>query len=131
LETVTAALSGFGQTSFSGPGNYHGRINVLRAILATWIAVPLIFAPGFAQAQTHSAASGHARAYYTRCPNIRYMGRHKLFRHALSCKIAKRKARYVLKNDTNPPGWRCSLDNLSDGYGACTRGRSAFEFLPL
>jgi hypothetical protein len=45
--------------------------------------------------------------------------------------VAKRKARYVLKKRANPPGWRCSLDNLGDGYGACARGRHAFEFLPL
>jgi len=79
----------------------------------------------------HSPVQAHDRAYYTRCPNIKYKGRHKLFRHALSCEIAKRKARYVLKNRKHPPRWRCSLDNLSDGYGACTHGRSAFEFLPL
>ncbi len=80
------------------------------------------------------AAAGEAvpsRAYYQRCPNLRYRGKHKLFRHALTCRVAKREARYVLKHSTHPPGWRCSLDNLSDGYGACTRGKRAFEFLPL
>jgi hypothetical protein len=78
---------------------------------------------------THRATS--ARAYYTRCPNLRYKGRHKLFRHALACSAAKGKAIYVLKHRNNPPGWRCSLSNLSDGYGACARGKRAFEFLPL
>jgi hypothetical protein len=37
----------------------------------------------------------------------------------------------VLKNGMSPSGWRCSLDDLADGYGACARGKHAFEFLPL
>jgi hypothetical protein len=82
------------------------------------------------QAQSAPDRTSKARAYYTRCPDFHYQGRHKLFRHALSCAAAKRKARYVLEHRAHPPGWRCSLDDLPQGYGACARGKRAFEFLP-
>lgn len=97
--------------------------------MAIWIAILLLPVLEFGQSRRPSPQA-EARPYYTRCPNLHYKGGHKLFRHALSCSVARRKARYVLKNRTNPVGWRCSLDNLADGYGACTRGKHAFEFLP-
>lgn len=109
--------------------NYHPHIETLRVTLAVWVA--LLSVAGAAQAGQPSRTATAARAYYTRCPNFTYKGRHRLFRHALACSTAKRKARYVLKNRAHPPGWRCSLDSLADGYGACARGVHAFEFLPL
>lgn len=99
--------------------------------MAIWIAILLLPTMALGEKPTPEQRASASRAYYKRCPNFRYQGRHKLFRHALACSVAKSKARYVLKNGTNPPGWRCSLDNLRDGYGACARGRHAFEFLPL
>jgi hypothetical protein len=99
--------------------------------VAIWIVTLLLPVAGLGQTASSTQRATSARAYYTRCPNLAYKGRHKLFRHSLACSVAKRKARYVLKNRTNPPGWRCSLDNLSDGYAACARGKHAFEFLPL
>lgn len=110
---------------------YHGRIDGLPAIAATWLALALVSSTGLAEAAPPTHLATQARPYYQRCPNLRYRGKHKLFRHALACRVAKREARYVLKNRRQPPGWRCSLDNLADGYGACARGKRAFEFLPL
>jgi hypothetical protein len=71
------------------------------------------------------------RTYYSRCPNFHFHGTHKLFRHALSCPLAKGKSIYVLRYRKHPPGWRCSLGSLQAGYGACARGARAFEFLPV
>lgn len=107
------------------------------------IAIALLVAAGLAAegtlpslptagaARAAGQPSARARSYYVRCPNLRYRGRHRLFRHAMRCSVAAGKARYVLRNHRHPPGWRCSLSNLSDGYGACARGGRAFEFLPL
>jgi hypothetical protein len=91
----------------------------------------LVTFTGLAEAMPTGNPDVSSRPYYQRCPNLRYRGKHKLFRHALPCRVAKRESRYVLKHRTDPPGWRCSLDNLGDGYGACARGKRAFEFLPL
>lgn len=102
-----------------------------RATSAICVAALLSYGAAIAQASPLAEAPSAERAYYTRCANLKYKGRHKLFRHALPCSVAKRKARYVLLNRANPPGWRCSLANLNEGYGACTRGRRAFEFVPL
>lgn len=85
----------------------------------------------FGQPLSETGAGVRARPYYARCANLHYRGTHKLFRHALACAVAERQARYVLKHRTHPSGWHCSLDNLGDGYGACAKGRHAFEFLPL
>jgi hypothetical protein len=110
---------------------YHGRIDGFPATVATLVAVALVSFIGTAGATPPSHPDALSRSYYQRCPNLRYRGKHKLFRHALACRVAKREARYVLKHRAHPPGWHCSLDNLADGYGACARGRRAFEFLPL
>jgi hypothetical protein len=126
-----AAPIGFGSASFSGLSTYHGRIDGLPATAATSIALALLSSAGLAEAIPLDREATPSRAYYQRCPNLQYRGKHKLFRHALACRVARREARYVLKNRTHPPGWRCSLDNLAEGYGACARGKRAFEFLPL
>lgn|GEM_PF-5652225 len=111
---------------------YNPRIDSVRAIAVIWIAALLMPAAAVGERGSQSTDRAvSASAYYAPCPSFRYRGRHKLFRHALSCATAKRKARYVLKHRTHPRGWRCSLANLADGYGACTRRGHAFEFLPL
>jgi hypothetical protein len=70
-------------------------------------------------------------AYYRPCGTFTYKGKHNLFRHRLSCSTAEDKARYVLKHKSAPRHWNCSLDNLSDGFGACTKGQRAFQFVPV
>lgn len=98
--------------------------------MTLWIAVLVFPATGAGQGPRDAAPHQPARPYYVPCPDFRFEGTHKLFRHRVTCSLAKRKALYVLRHRSHPPGWRCSLDNLGDGYGACVQGRRAFEFLP-
>lgn len=78
------------------------------------------------------AASTEAKGNfaYRKCGAFRYKGKHLLFTHRYPCRKAKRKAKYVLRHRHRPPGWSCSLAELSNGFAACHRGRRAWEFVP-
>ena len=67
--------------------------------------------------------SAAAAGYYKPCPSFTYKGEHKLFKHKVGCRKAKRKSKYVLRTHRAPRGWKCSLSELPNGYAACRRGR--------
>jgi len=78
---------------------------------------------------TLSAGAG-ASSYYKSCGTFKYKGKHKLFKHKYECHKAKRKAKYVLKHHHAPPHWRCSLDEMNNGYAACQKHKHGWEFVP-
>jgi len=94
------------------------RIALLAALAAT-IGAGTLFA---------GAASA---AYYSPCASVTYKGRaYKVFKHAMSCSPARTYSKRVLITRRKVSGWRCSLSNLNQGFGACARGSKAFSFVP-
>ena len=97
-------------------------------------AASLVAVVGVALSAVPTVARGGATldqsGYYQPCGTFSLKGSHKLFRHALSCTKATRKAKYVLKHRSAPAGWKCSLNELGHGFAACQRGQKAWEFVP-